>query len=352
MVRSLRRAASYVTLVASMSGCLGLLGDFTVAGDAGDGVDAGDGAPPNLPLVDAASHDGARPDASLPADAGEALDARVPPGDDGAPPAHDSGTDPVGKDCGSAGASDVDGATICGCTPSTHRPCAAGALGCPGGSQECASDGTWGACTGAADAFDEPWKTDFGAAGSAWNSVFGDPAIDVANGRLRLSTDDVVDRAIPIAGSYYITHDLTLSGGTVFTPSVYLDSLERASLPSIRRSANDMQFGGDFYAGSWSDSDPAGFAGKRAAGVLTARVTTYVRGQSKQLAVKVEAAGAVFRSGWTAPLTQPKTDVTIYRFIGENNSSIYSGSDDYVYVGALHGCARMSDADVEGAYAQ
>ena len=135
----------------------------------------------------------------------------------------------------------------------------------------------------------------------------------------------------------------------MFTPSVYVDA---PFLPSIRRNGADMQLGGDSYAGSWSDAQPAGFAGKLVRGVLTGRVTTYVKAQSKELAVKVEAGGAVYRSGWTSPFSWPQTNVAIFRLMGQNNSAIFSGSDDFVYVGPLHGCSAMNDADVETSYQQ
>ncbi len=193
----------------------------------------------------------------------------------------------------------------------------------------------------------EAWSDTLGSEGSGWSGTFGDPAVDTANHRLRLSYDDVVEGRARFAGSFYISHQLTLSGGTVFTPYPYTDGV---LLPSIRRNANDMQLGGDRYAAAWSDLEPAGFAGKRLAGVLMAKVTTYVKGQAKQLATKVEANGAVYRSGWTAQFTNSITDLTRFRFVGENNGAVYNGPDDYVYVGALSGCSSMTDAEVDALY--
>ncbi len=196
----------------------------------------------------------------------------------------------------------------------------------------------------------ESWSTPLTSTSSAWNTAWGDPFIDTANRRARLSLDDVLSRNAAFAGSYYITHKLTLSGGTVFTPYPYTDGV---LLPSIRRSGNDMQFGGDRYGSvSWSNSEPAGFAGKFATGLLTARVTSYVQAQNKRMAVKVEAGGATYRSGWTAPFTWPQTNTGIIRFVGENNSSIFSGTDDFVYVGALSGCANLTDGNVDAIYNQ
>jgi hypothetical protein len=275
-------------------------------------------------------------------------DGPAVPGDPSRP---DRCSDHVDHDCdGTPGDGVVlsdGGTTTCTCAPDENRACSAGTLGCPGGTQTCTRDGQWGACTGAATATVDPWTGPLGAPGSGWTLSFGDPVVDVATHRLRLSYDDVVSRDTPMSGSYFVSHDLTLSGGTVFTPTVYVDA---PFLPSIRRAGGDMQLGGDSYAGTWSDTLPAGFAGKRIAVALTARVTTYVRAQSRQEAVKVEAGGAVYRSGWAAPFTWPMTNVSQVRLIGQNNSSVYAGADDFVYVGPLRGCAGMDDAAVVSAY--
>jgi hypothetical protein len=194
----------------------------------------------------------------------------------------------------------------------------------------------------------EPWTDSLGSEGSGWAAAWGDPMVDTVNHRLRLSNDDIVDRRSPLSGSYQVTYDLTLSGGTVFTPYVYVDG---ALLPSIRRAGNDMQFGGDRYGGEfWSDLDPAGFGGQRAAGVLSAKVTTYVKAEAKQMAMKVEAGGTTYRSGWTQAFTWPQTNTAMFRFVGQNNSAVYHGTDDYVYVGPLSGCAQYTDAEVDALY--
>jgi hypothetical protein len=180
--------------------------------------------------------------------------------------------------------------------------------------------------------------------------MWGDAFVETASNRLRLSQDDIVGWLTSLPGSYYVSHELTLSGGTVFTPSVQVDE---TFLPSIRRSGDDMQFGGDRYGVdiSWSDTDPSGFARQLAAGVLTAKVTTYLKAQAKQIAMKVEAGGNVYRSGWTT-MSWPQTDVSVFRLVGQNNSAIYVGADDYVYVGPLSGCSNMTDVNVEASYNQ
>ncbi len=194
----------------------------------------------------------------------------------------------------------------------------------------------------------EPWSDSLDSEGSRWTSVHGDALVDTANNRLRLSHDDIVDRLTALPGSYYVSHQLTLSGGTVFTPYVLVDE---TLLPSIRRRGNDMQFGGDRYGTEdrWSDTEPIGFEGQLADGVLTAKVTTYLKAQAKQIAMKVEAGGNVSRSGWTT-MSWPQTDVSTFRFVGQNNSAIYVGTDDYVYVGPLSGCSNMTDVHVEASY--
>ena len=112
-----------------------------------------------------------------------------------------------------------------------------------------------------------------------------------------------------------------------------------------------MQLGGDRYGGAyWSDTVPSGFAGKYLSGILTAHVTTYVKAQAKQTAMKVESGSTTYRSGWTATFTWPQTNTSQFRFIGENNSVVFSGADDYVFVGPLSICAGDSDADMDTLY--
>ncbi|HKY38606.1 MAG TPA: trypsin-like serine protease [Polyangiaceae bacterium] len=195
---------------------------------------------------------------------------------------------------------------------------------------------------------EEQWAHVLGASGSGWSSSWGDPATEPVNRRLRLSYDDVVGRDQPIAGSYFISHELTLSGGTTFTPYPYVAA---TNLPSIRRSGADMQLGGASYGGTWSDLLPAGFAGKRVPGVFNARVTTYVKAASRQMAMKVEAGGKVYRSGWGS-YTAPGTDLSRFQFVGENISEVYTGTNDYVYVGRLAGCAGVSEGDIDARYSR
>jgi hypothetical protein len=111
-----------------------------------------------------------------------------------------------------------------------------------------------------------------------------------------------------------------------------------------------MQFGGADYGNAWSDSDPIGFAAKKASGVLSARVTSYVKAQSKQMAMKVVAAGMTYRSGWSQPITWAQTNMSQFRFIGQNLPGVFSGSDDFVYVGPLSGCSSYADADIDTLY--
>lgn len=203
------------------------------------------------------------------------------------------------------------------------------------------------ACT---SPFSESWTSTLGSASSGWTGDFGDPSVDTANRRLRVSYDDVVTKRGTFAGSYYMTHKLTLAGGTVFTPYPYVDGV---LLPSIRRNANNMELGADRYGGDfWSTTPDGGFGGKLLSGLLTAKVTTYVQAQSKRLAMKVEAGGTTYRSGWTSAFTWPQTNSGIIRLVGENNSSVYSATDDAVYVGRVSGCSNLTDANVDAMYRQ
>lgn len=194
----------------------------------------------------------------------------------------------------------------------------------------------------------DAWTSALGAAGNNWQLAFGNPASEPSNNRLRLSYDDIVQRSQPYSGGFYVTYQVTLEGGTVFTPSPGLDGVV---LPSMRRAqTGGIQFGGDAYGGQWSDSLPAGFAGRSSAAVLSAKVTTFVKAQARQVAMKVEVDGKVYRSGWIAGTAGSQTDVGRLQLIGQNNSSVFSGSTDYVYVGPLSGCSAFSDAEIDALY--
>lgn len=196
---------------------------------------------------------------------------------------------------------------------------------------------------------------DDGAHDSDWTLAHGNsstvPASNPDRSRLMLTYDDVVKKRAPVDGSFYISHELELEGATVFTPYPHTSGV---LLPSIRRSGDDMQLGGARYGVGvpWSDSEPTGFAGRRMLGTLKAVVTTYVKAQDKRIAMKVEADGVVHRSGWTAQLTDPITDMSKFSFIGENNSkgTPSDGGNNAVFVGPLGGCAGLSDAEVEALY--
>jgi hypothetical protein len=69
------------------------------------------------------------------------------------------------------------------------------------------------------------------------------------------------------------------------------------------------------------------------------------------MAMVVSAGGSVYRSGWTS-LTWPQTNAAQFRFVGQNNSDIYNGADDYVYVGPMSGCSGYTDANIDTLYAQ
>jgi hypothetical protein len=67
------------------------------------------------------------------------------------------------------------------------------------------------------------------------------------------------------------------------------------------------------------------------------------------MAVKVEAGGKVYRSGW-ASYTAPGNDLSKFRLVGENIPGVYPGTDDAVYVGPLAGCAGMFEGELDTRY--
>jgi hypothetical protein len=197
----------------------------------------------------------------------------------------------------------------------------------------------------------DTWQSNLGERGNPWVLEFGDPYVDTGSGRLVVSYDDVASRSKAFSGGYYVSADVTLEGYTVLTPYPFVWEV---SLPSLRRNAagTGIELGSTSYGlGEPWQQAPAGFAGVTIPSTETVRVSTYVKATSKQLAVKVQAGSQSYRSGWVSGFTWKKTDLGIFRFVGENNSSVYAGDSDYVYVGAVDGCEQLSDEAVEQLYA-
>jgi hypothetical protein len=230
-----------------------------------------------------------------------------------------------GGGASTSGGADVDGAGAGG---------GAGASGMPG-------------CVPIQDT----WQAELGTEETPWLVEFGDPFVHTASERLVVSYDDVASRGKAFAGSYYVSADVTLEGYTVFTP---YPKAWQVSLPSLRRDAagTGIELGSTSYGmfESWQ-AKPEGFAGVTIPSTDEVRVTTYVKATSKQLAVKVETKGGeIYRSGWVGGFTWEDTDLGVFRYVGENNSSVYDGASDYIYVGALDGCENLDDPAVEAHY--
>jgi hypothetical protein len=193
----------------------------------------------------------------------------------------------------------------------------------------------------------EDWSAALGS-GGPWDIGFGDPRVDTLNHRLVLSYDDVVQRNDAYEGGYYISAEVTIEGGTVFTPYPYTFEV---LLPSLRRTASgsSIELGATQYGPSaWSANDWPGFSGATLpGGKLTVR--TYVKATSKALAVTVTDGKKVYKSGWVTDFHWPMTNLGVLRFVGENNSGVAGGSD-LIYVSAAVGCQRLSDAAVDAAF--
>lgn len=195
----------------------------------------------------------------------------------------------------------------------------------------------------------EDWTAALGSAGSEWRVEFGDPRVDAEQHRLVVSFDDVASRATAYQGGYYVTAEVTLEGGTVLTPYPYSNEMR---WPSLRRSGSgdSVELGATKYGSGepWITNDWPGFSGVVIAGTKSVTLTTYVKASSKAVGVKVSYGGHTYRSGWVSGFTWPQTNLGVMRYVGENNSRVYSG--DAVYVGPLRGCQKLSDAAVEAAF--
>ena len=193
----------------------------------------------------------------------------------------------------------------------------------------------------------EGWTAPIGTtgSGSAWEVAWGDPSVDTVNHRLIVTHDDVASRAKPFEGSYYVTATVTLTGGTVLTANTYSNE---GIWPSLRRSSSGaaIELGQTAYGSSqvWSS---AGWptAGASFAVGQEVKITTYVKASAKAVASKVIVGNSVYRSAWVSGFTWPNTDMSILRYIGQNNSAVYSG--DAIYLGPLSGCEKLSDSTVE-----
>jgi hypothetical protein len=205
--------------------------------------------------------------------------------------------------------------------------------------------------TGCGSPVHDTWEAPLGTSHSGWVVEFGDPRVDLASERLIVSYDDVAARKAPLVGGYYLTAEVTFEGATVLTPYPYVSGV---LLPSLRRNASGdgVQLGSTQYGlgNAWHSDLPAGFAGKTLSDTNKVLVTTYIQASNRALAVKVQSGDQTYRSGWITGFTWPETDLGVFRYVGENNSSVYGGASDVVYVGAIDGCQALSDAAVAAHY--
>lgn len=193
----------------------------------------------------------------------------------------------------------------------------------------------------------EDWSKPLGKA-TSWYTAFGDPKVDTDKHQLVLSYDDVAERTQPYAGSYYAESDVTIAGKTVFTPYPYCFEV---LLPSLRRdAAGDVELGATQYAGTWHDSGWGDASGSVIAGTTKLHVAFYMQTTAKKFAVKVSDGDKVYRSAWVTDFHWAKTNLGIMRYVGENNSSVYAGSDA-IYVDQVSGWQGLDDAAVAAAFA-
>jgi hypothetical protein len=200
----------------------------------------------------------------------------------------------------------------------------------------------------AASTVHEDWSEPLGSSGSEWELTFGDPWVDVVNRRLVVTYDDIVTRRVDYEGGYYLGALVTLEGSTVLTPYPYVNEYV---WPSVRRSSDGLgiDLGATGYGVTvpWSTDDWPGFSGSTITGTTQIVLITYVKASPPAFAVKVlDASSNVYRTDWISGFTWPDTNLGLLRFVGENNSNVYAGSDA-VYVGPLNGCQNLTDAAVQ-----
>jgi hypothetical protein len=201
----------------------------------------------------------------------------------------------------------------------------------------------------------DAWDSPLGTAGSpgGWHVEFGDPRVDLDAHELIVSYDDVATRNEQLVGGYVMAAEVSLSGYTVLTPYPYVWEV---IVPSLRQSADGtgIDLGATSYGqgNQWRTDSFPGYGGVNVAGTTKARVTTYVQNESQQYAIKVEAGGKVFRSGWLGDFTWQKTNLQIFRFVGENNSYASAAGSDELRVGPVDGCQKLDDADVLKRYSE
>jgi hypothetical protein len=171
-----------------------------------------------------------------------------------------------------------------------------------------------------------------------WYVDFGDPFVEPAKKRLVLSYDDVAARSGVYEGGYVISAQVTIEGSTVFTPYPYVWEVR---LPSLRRTASGggIELGRTAYGVTevWSNDDWPDFSGV-VLPTTTVIVTQYVQADQRALAVSVTHAGKTYKTGWITGFDWPETNLGKMRFVGENNSGVYSSSSDYIFVSRVSGC--------------
>jgi hypothetical protein len=183
--------------------------------------------------------------------------------------------------------------------------------------------------------------------GGPWRKAFGDPSVDTANHRLVLSYDDVAERTSGYEGSYYVESDVTIEGSTVFTPYPYVFEV---LLPSLRRDAQGggVELGATQYGPqTWSVSGWGAASGTIISGAKKVRVGAYVQLTAQKFGVKVSYGNKVYRSAWVTDFHWAKTNLSVMRYVGENNSGVYKGNGDLIYLDVATGCQALTDAAVE-----
>lgn len=195
----------------------------------------------------------------------------------------------------------------------------------------------------------ENWSAPLSESGT-WRKGFGDPSVDTVNHRLVLSYDDVAERTAGYQGSYYVESDVTIEGGTVFTPYPYVFEV---LLPSLRRDAQGggVELGATQYGPqTWSVSGWGATSGTIITATKKVHVGAYMQVAAQKFGVKVSYGDQVYRSAWVTDFHWAKTNLSVMRYVGENNSGVYHGNGDLIYVDVATGCQALTDAVVEAQF--
>jgi hypothetical protein len=199
------------------------------------------------------------------------------------------------------------------------------------------------------DVVDDRWTYYLGTDTSPWHVIashFTFVANEPATRQLRLTNGDVVQRDA-LRGSYFFEFDMVMEGALAFVVGF---PGSHGYLPSVYRGPADI-----FLTGFDYDLQEAGSVGAFQGQYFTPRplhVTAFVKATARSVALRVDLpTGATYRSGFIPVAGKGDggvvPDLATPRLMGGDLLQ----ADHPARLSTLVGCQRLSDAEIDMAYA-